>query len=402
MKILFLSQRFLFPMDTGGKIRTGKILEQLSRAHELTVVGNFEPANDAPYLSAMQAVCSRYIPVPWREPRRGQARFYARLARNCLSRYPVTALNDYSSSLEQAVLDTLDGDDYDLAICDFVQSALVFRQVSVLPRLLFQHNVEARIFERHVNNARNWMAREFWRLQHGRMRKFEAAMVRDFDSVIAVSEADADVFRTEYGATNVHAIPTGVDLEFYVPANVAVPSSNEIVFCGSMDWLPNDDGVRFFLDTITPHLDRTVPDWRFTVIGRNPPEWLRRRAAGNERISLTGWVDDVRPFLARAALCVVPLRIGGGTRMKIYEAMAMGKAVVSTTVGAEGLEYTDGNDICIADEAEEFASAIAGLLHDHERRKDMERAARMLVEESFGWATVARRFSAICEQAVGQ
>jgi len=400
VKILFLSQRFLLPMDTGGKIRTGKILEQLSRQHEVTVVGNFDPVKDAPHRAAMEALCHRYVPVSWREPVRGSVAFYLRLARHLLSHHPVTALNDYSPALEQALLDELGSAQFDLALCDFVQSALLFRQVKGMPRLLFQHNVETRICERHVRNAGNAFSRAFWQVQFERMRRFEGEMVRAFDAVIAVSANDAEIFRREFGAGHVDPIPTGVDLDFYASRQQAPADSGNIVFCGSMDWLPNEDGIRYFLDEIAPRLDALHPTWTLTVVGRNPSDALRAAAAKSSRVRLTGWVDDVRPYLEEAALCIVPLRIGGGTRMKIYEAMAMSRAVVSTAVGAEGLDFNDGVDIRLADDPAAFAGAVAGLLADSVARDAMGAAARRLVEEHFGWERVARVFGDLCGEAV--
>ena len=400
MKILFLSQRFLFPMDTGGKIRTGKILEQLSQLHELTVVGNYEPEVDAPHLDEMRAVCQRYVPVAWREPRRGSAGFYLRLMRNLMSGYPVTALNDYSPSLEQALLDALGTTQFDLAICDFVQSALLFRRVNGLPRLLFQHNVESKIFERHWRTARNVISRKFWRIQYDRMDRFEREALARFDAVIAVSENDATIFRNEYGASSVHAIPTGVDLDFYKSGGPAATDSGVIVFCGSMDWLPNEDGIRFFLDEVAPLLDSLCPHWSLTIVGRNPSDWLKGAAAKSGRVTLTGWVDDVRPYLDAAAACIVPLRIGGGTRMKIYEAMAMGRAVISTNIGAEGLDVSDQENILLLDPPQEFAQAVAALLNNAAERDRIGAAARALVEEHFGWRRVAECFSRLCADAV--
>jgi len=225
--------------------------------------------------------------------------------------------------------------------------------------------------------------------------------VRDFDAVIAVSEGDAEVFRTDFGGRNVDAIPTGVDLDFYQ----ASPESSgagckELVFCGSMDWLPNEDAIRFFLEEIAPALDQQIPGWNLTVVGRNPSEWLKRTASENGRVTLTGWVDDVRPYLDAAAVSIVPLRIGGGTRMKIYESMAMSKAVVSTAIGAEGLAVSDGENIHLADTPVDFASAIVRLIEKEAHRKEMESAARALVEAHFGWARVADVFSELCEQTV--
>ena len=401
MKILFLSQRFLLPMDTGGKIRTGKILEQLSQQHDITVVGNFEEAKDALHRTRMASLCRRFVPVVWREPERESLNFYFRVLKHSLSRFPVTALNDYSAALERSLLDTLAEERFDLAICDFVQSALLFRQVKGLPRLLFQHNVETRIAERHMRNAGNALTRFFWRRQYRRMQRFEMQAVRDFDAVIAVSEGDAEVFRTDFGGRNVDAIPTGVDLDFYQASpESAGAGCKELVFCGSMDWLPNEDAIRFFLEEIAPALDQQIPGWNLTVVGRNPSEWLKRTASENGRVTLTGWVDDVRPYLDAAAVSIVPLRIGGGTRMKIYESMAMSKAVVSTAIGAEGLAVSDGENIHLADTPVDFASAIVRLIEKEAHRKEMESAARALVEAHFGWARVADVFSELCEQTV--
>lgn len=398
MRILFLSQRFLLPMDTGGKIRTGKILEQLSREHDIVIVGNYDPEIDGPRLGEMKRFCRRYVPVAWKEPRRGSVAFYWRLAKNLLSKYPVTALNDYSPQLERALLDTLAEEPFDLAICDFVQSALMFKSVSGIPTLLFQHNVEAKIALRHLDAATNVFTRTLWAGQHRRMFAFEAESVRAFDKVIAVSDNDAGIFAAEYGATNAVSIPTGVDVDFYEPGSSAAIKPNRIVFCGSMDWLPNEDGIKYFLAEIAPALSAMDANWELVVVGRNPSEAMKADAAKVGNVELTGWVDDVRPYLREAAVCIVPLRIGGGTRMKIYEAMAMGKAVISTTVGAEGLEVTDNENIRLVDDPAQFAAATSELLQDPVRRDAIGEAARALVVEHFGWSTVATRFGEICRE----
>lgn len=401
MRILFLSQRFLLPMDTGGKIRTGKILEQLSRDHDIVIVGNYDPARDGPRLSEMNRFCRRYVPVPWKEPQRGSIAFYWRLAKNLLSRYPVTALNDYSPKLEHVLLETLREEEFDLAICDFVQSALMFKRVTGIPTLLFQHNVEAKIALRHHDAAGNIFTRTLWSGQHRRMFAFESESVRAFDKVIAVSDNDARIFADEYGADNAVSIPTGVDVEFYEPGETADINPHRIVFCGSMDWLPNEDGIKYFFAEIAPQLSAIEDTWELVVVGRNPSDAMKAEAARFGNVELTGWVDDVRPYLREAAVCIVPLRIGGGTRMKIYEAMAMGKAVVSTTVGAEGLDVVDGTNIRLVDDPTEFAAAIGELLRDHARRDAIGGAARALVVENFGWHKVAARFGEICRETAG-
>lgn len=400
MRIAFLSQRFLLPMDTGGKIRTGKILEQLSKQHEITLIGNYNPKKDASYREQMSRFCHRFVPVEWDEPERGSLGFYARLAKNLCSAYPVTALNDYSKELEKALLSTLQESDFDLAICDFVQSALLFRRVSNMPTLLFTHNVEAKIFERHLEAATNPATKLLWWSQRRRMARFEEDSIKGFDRVIAVSDNDASIFAEEYGADNALSIPTGVDIEFYQPGDPGMSDPSNIVFCGSMDWLPNEDGMRYFLTDIAGLLDKKLKNWTLTIVGRNPSEALQSLAKEFPNVNLTGWVDDVRTYLEAAGVCIVPLRIGGGTRMKIYEAMAMGKAVVATTVGAEGLDGIDGRDIRLVDEPEAIADAIAELVLNADKRQSIEANARRLVAENFSWASVAERFSEICDEAI--
>ncbi len=387
-------------MDTGGKIRTGNILELLSRDHEVVLVGNYDPRTDADHLRDMSRFCSQFVPVQWREPKRGSIGFYLRMAKHFLSTYPITALNDYSRPLEDALLNTLGQGAFDVAICDFVQSALLFQRVTGIPTVLFQHNVEAKIFLRHLEAAEHVFARILWRTQHRRMVTYESKAVSNFDKVIAVSDNDAEIFNKEYGAKNVVSIPTGVDIDFYTPGTSSEVVRNEVVFCGSMDWLPNEDGIRYFLSDIARYLNDVVEDWRLVVVGRNPSESLRNEAEKLGNIKLTGWVDDVRPYLRKAAVCIVPLRIGGGTRMKIYEAMAMSKAVVSTTIGAEGLEVTDGINIRLVDDPKQFAQATAELIVDENKRDAIGNAARNLVVENFGWRAVAEHFANICTDVV--
>ncbi|MEM7466645.1 MAG: glycosyltransferase family 4 protein [Pseudomonadota bacterium] len=400
MRIAFLSQRFLMPMDTGGKIRTGNILEQLNKKHDITWVGNYNPRKDEQYREDISRFCQRFIPVEWNEPERGSPRFYARLAKNLCSTFPVTALNDYSPELEQALLETLAEQEFDLAICDFVQSALLFRQVKNIPTLLFTHNVEAKIFERHLDAAGNPATQLLWWSQQKRMARFEKQSVHKFDRVIAVSDNDAAIFEREYGADNAVSIPTGVDIDFYQPGDPEKSDPHNIVFCGSMDWLPNEDGMKFFLTEIAGLLDARLENWSLTIVGRNPSDAMQALAGQSPNVTLTGWVDDVRTYLETAGVCIVPLRIGGGTRMKIYEAMAMGKAVVATTVGAEGLEGENGRDICLVDQPTDIAEAIVELVLDHDKRRAMEQSARRLVEENFSWARVADRFSEICNETI--
>jgi glycosyltransferase involved in cell wall biosynthesis len=194
-------------------------------------------------------------------------------------------------------------------------------------------------------------------------------------------------------------VPTGVDVEYFRPLDDEI--ENTLVFTGSMDWLPNEDGICYFAQEILPKIRREIPNVKLNIVGRKPSARLQALARGDvNHIHLTGWVDDIRPHLGQGAVCVVPLRIGSGTRLKIFEAMAMAKAVVSTTIGAEGLPVQHGSEILLADTPDAFAESVVILLRDNARRKTLGRAARELVESKYSWASVARQFALALEKAL--
>lgn len=388
------------PMDTGGKIRTGNILKQLSKHHDITLVSNMESSKDDQYLYQIPQFCSKFIPVKWKEIRKYSSLFFLRLFVQMFSIHPVSALNDYSAKLRSVVEKELAHGKYDIAICDFVQSALLFKNVKKIPTLLFQHNVESVISQRHISQSKNSIARFFWWLQWKKMFSFEKKSCLSFKTVIAVSDNDNNLFKALYGAKNGKIIPTGVDLNYYCPSYNTKKIANHIVFCGSMDWLPNEDAVYYFVNEILPILKKEIPNIKFTVIGRNPSTNMIKLEEEIEELSLTGWVDDTRPFIEKGSVFVVPIRIGGGTRMKIYEAMAMGKAVVSTTIGAEGLPLEPGTHLMIENDPDKFANTIVQLIKDEALRDKLSKNAREYVEMNFGWQSVAEVFSKICESTV--
>jgi len=196
----------------------------------------------------------------------------------------------------------------------------------------------------------------------------------------------------------VSEVPTGVDTEYFRSSGKGPRDPHNMVFTGSMDWIPNEDAVRFCVQEILPRIRQAVPDATLTVVGRNPAPSVSALAAQQPGVRVTGRVDDVRPYMERAALYLVPIRIGGGTRLKIFEAMAMGLPVVSTRVGAEGLPVVDGQDIVLADSPVQFADAAIQLLTDPKRAHALGAAASRMVRERAGWDRAAAAFAAICER----
>jgi glycosyltransferase involved in cell wall biosynthesis len=217
-----------------------------------------------------------------------------------------------------------------------------------------------------------------------------------------VSPEDAEVFRRQYGVHDVSSVPTGVDTEFFRPSGREARQPHEIVFTGSMDWMPNEDAIEWFVRDVLPSIRARVPDVSLTVVGRNPPAAVRALQASDTGIIVTGSVPDVRPYMERAAVFIVPIRIGGGTRLKIFEAMGMERPVVSTTIGAEGLPVRDGVDVLLADAPEAFAGAVVSLLLDPALANAIGQAAAAAVRQEYGWDLVAARFAAICRRVATQ
>jgi polysaccharide biosynthesis protein PslH len=217
--------------------------------------------------------------------------------------------------------------------------------------------------------------------------------------VICVSSEDARTLRSEFGIDSISVLPTGVDTDYFRPSEVC-SQRGRMIFVGSMDWDPNEDGVVWFLEEVYPRIRQEMPEAGFYIVGRNPSARLRRIAGEHPHVTVTGRVADVRPYLAASEVVVVPLRVGGGTRIKIPEAMAMAKPVVSTSIGAEGLPFQDGRELCIADQPAEFARTVLRLLANDSLRESISAAARASVVENHGWDHVANSMEAILKQVV--
>ena len=297
----------------------------------------------------------------------------------------------------RAVLADLERDArFDALICDFLFPAINTLDLRLRPRLLFQHNLETRIWERYAATETSSLRRAYFDLQRRRVADFERRACSSYDHCIAVSGLDADAMRRDFGARAVSVVPTGVDVDYFCPR----PGSGAgVVFVGSMDWMPNQDAVRYFAAEVLPLVRREEPDVRFTVVGRSAPADVVELSRSAPGVEVTGFVEDVRPYIARADVVVVPLRVGGGTRIKIYEAMAMGKVVVSTTIGVEGLPVRAGRDLVIADTPEHFAREVLQVLRSPEMRRSLEQRARAYVVENCSWDHGARKFLETVEAA---
>ena len=394
MKILWLNAGLLLPLDKGGKLRTWHLMRHLASRHDITYLSFSDPSHAEEHRIGMSDVCQRLETVPRTDAAKGTLRFYTDAARYVVDPVPYAVAKYRSAEYARRVQELLQTHRFDALVCDFLPPLVNMPRELPCPAILFTHNVEAEIWRRHAETATNPVARQLLGQQWQRMLRFEREALARFDLVLAVSEADRDTFERLYpGALRapVHVVQTGVDTQYFRPAAGPPARRAHLVFTGSMDWLPNEDGMLFFVRDILPLVRQAEPRATLSIIGRAPTPAVRKLAE-QHGIEVTGSVDDVRPHVAAGNVYVVPLRIGGGTRLKIFEAMGMGKAVVSTTIGAEGLPVTHGADIVIADEPATFAAAIVRMIRDDAARTRLEDAARRLVVERYDWSSVAHDF----------
>ncbi len=395
MKILWAGPNFLHPATKGGQIRTLGILRRLSPRHEVHYVAFEDPAHPGAVASAGE-YCARAYPIRHAVSDKRSIQFAAEAASALFSRIPLAVSRFQSAALRHKVEELLGRERFDRMVVDFLAMAPSCPDPG--RSVLFQHNVETMIWRRRAAHARDPFQKIYFSLQARRMFEYERAACRAAGHIIAVSKADADLMRSMFGAGDVSEVPTGVDVEYFARPSPNPPIA-DLVFVGSMDWLPNVDGVAYFVREVLPIIRRRRPECRLAVVGRTPPESILKLGRTVPGVLVTGTVKDVRPYMWGASVSVVPLRIGGGTRLKIYEAMAAGLPVVSTTVGAEGLEVHPPEDIRIADDPREFAAHCLELLEDESRSERQAARAREMVAANCSWERIAKLFEGVLERA---
>ena len=388
MKTLWVKAGKLLPVDTGGKIRSFNILRELATAHEVTPLTYYGGKRDEDYERDIRARFPGAVTIHTAAPDGGALDYLRRLPR----RAPYAVTKFHAPAVEQWLRQALAERRFDVAVCDFLSATLNFPEPLDTPTVLFQHNVESILWRRQAAHEPNWLQRAAFTVEAAKMARYERRAVNRFHHVVAVSEQDREQMMAMTAAERISVVPTGVDLKQFTAAAGARATRPVIVFVGSMDWEANIDGVDFFCRDVWPQVKRAAPDATLRLVGRNPHARVARWA--DDSIEVTGTVPSVVEHYEEAMINIVPLRIGGGTRLKIYEAMAMGKATVSTSIGAEGLDVEDGRDIRLADDAASFAAAIIELIRDDARRRRIEAAAARKAAQ-YDWSMIAGRFAEI-------
>jgi polysaccharide biosynthesis protein PslH len=391
MKILWVKAGKLLPVDTGGKIRSFNILRHLAREHEVTLLSYYGGRRDGEYEAAIAQRLPGAQTIYTAAPEGALALSLDYILR-LPSPAPYAVRKFTHPAVRQQVARRLSDDRLDVAVCDFLAASLNFPENAAAPVILFQHNVETMLWRRMAHTEKAAWRKLSYSIEAWKMSRYETQTLQRFQHVIAVSDHDRDAMLTSSPGCPITVVPTGVDTEQYqvVPPASATPPL--IVFTGSMDWKPNIDAVEYFCREIWPVVLDAYSDARFRIVGRSPHPRVQRLASAS--IEVTGTVPSVTEYLRSATVVIVPLRIGGGTRLKIFEAMAMAKAMVSTSIGAEGLDVSPGRDLLIADDSASFAASILQLLRDPALRRKCEENAAALAAR-YDWSQIARRFAEV-------
>jgi polysaccharide biosynthesis protein PslH len=395
LRILWVKAGKLLPVDTGGKIRSYNILRHLARAHALSLLTYYGGHKDSEYEDSLKREFPNSEAVYTAAPEDTPLAQSLDYLRHVFGTAPFAVSKFTHPATRQLIALRLMDKSFDVAVCDFLSASQNFPENSATAAVLFQHNVETSLWQGLAATESNPVKRVAYRFEARKMANYERLALRRFRHVIAVSEHDRQLMLAMHPSCEISVVPTGVDTEKY---RIAPPSADDpprILFLGSMDWEPNIDAVLYFCRDIFPRILVRFPSAVFQIVGRNPHASVRRLSSHS--VLVTGAVPSVMEYLRDAAVVVVPLRIGGGTRLKIFEAMATGRAVVSTSIGAEGLAVENGRDLTIADDAGSFAEAVVHLLGDSTLRRQYEQAAAGLVAQ-YDWSNVSQQFAAVLQK----
>jgi len=402
-KILFLTSQLPYPPHQGGAIRTYNLVVNLAPRHEIHLLSFVSSPDDLERAAPLRPYCRTIQVVP--VPRRSGLK---RLLTTLFSPLPDMALRLPSAGFRRKLAALLERERFDVVQVESIEMAPYAlgdvgwgtgRPLWVFDDYNAEYVLQQRAFETDVRHPRRWIGALYSFIQWQKLRRYEAAVCRRVDRVVAVSEADRETLQKLGPGTEVTVIPNGVDTRAYDPGQTysLVLEPHSVVFTGKMDFRPNVDAVLWFCHQVLPLIQARVPDVHFYVVGQKPPPRLMA-LAGDPAVTLTGHVEDVRPYIAGAGVYVVPLRIGGGTRLKIMEAMALGQAIVSTSLGCEGYPVTPGRELVVADTPQDFARCVVELLGDARRQEELGRAGRRFVEERYDWRAIAPGLERVYEK----
>jgi len=403
MNLLWFSHFVPFPPRGGGSQRSYHLLRQAAKSHQVHLVAfnlrNYSPGDLAECASEFSKLGASVefwqLPLRWKSPL-----WWFRLLASPLSFNPYNCSSFWSRELAKRWFQTIRRFRPDLIHFDSIDLALFEPVTCGLRKVLNHHNCESAMTDRRAENEPNRIKKLYLRSQARKLHRMERILCPVFSVNLAVSEVDAAVLRSRAPRAHFHIVENGTDTAYFSPQNVREEPLS-IIFAASMRFYPNASATRYLVSKIWPLIKSRRPSARLYLAGQGIPEWMRQLEKTDPNIQVVPSPEDMRPWVARASVFLCPMLDGGGTKLKILDAMAMGKPVVSTSIGCEGLEVSPGQDILVADSPEDFANSVQNLLEDLPMRQRLAVAGRKLVEEQYSWDVIGRHLTDAYNCALG-
>ena len=403
MRILFLSLRCPYPPHRGDRIRSYNFIKQLSKQHAVTLVYFAESETDVESAKHLEPFCER---IEWVRFHRSFA--FLNTGVHCLSKHPLQLHYWYAPQMQRRINELLAQERFELIHAQLFRMGQYVTEVQGPAKVLDLCDSLALNLSRRAELESNpWLAkikldctpkRFLVKLEEKRVRRYEVDIMKAFDCGTVVARFDRDYLLAQDDTLNLSIVPMGVDLDYFQPNPITEPAPM-LLFTGTMNYFPNADAALYFCDEVLPRIREQHPKARFYIVGNHPSEPVKRLEA-QEGVTVTGYVPDVRPYFEKASVFVAPLRAGSGIQTKNLEAMAMGVPVVTTSVGAMGLEADIGKELLVADTPADFAEQVIHLLDNKCLRKTLAQTARTRVENSYSWEAIGERLKQVYAQAL--
>lgn len=390
LNILFFSPTVPYPAIDGGRIRVSNLVSRLCKTNKVTFLTFIALPSDEEGSDYLRQMGIDVIGVRLKHQSQGVA--ILKLLSGIIQRKPLTIAKYYSTDMLKTLKNLLESKDFHVIHFEMLHTGQYISKLDInksnCSTFLGQQNIDSHIWNRLANTEKNPLKKMLFYSQYKAFKRYESRICDDFNACLCVSEQDKAILSSLCPRSNIAIIPNGVDLEYFAPVDVE-EDEKSLVFTGSMDWHPNEDAVLYFCQNIFPIIKAEIPEIKFYIVGSNPTQRVLK-LKNITGVFVTGSVEDVRPYIADSAVYVVPLRIGGGTRLKILQALAMQKAVVSTSIGCEGQELIPGEHLMVSDNSQEFARIVIQLLKDRNLRQNLGKNGRIFVQQKYDWDIIAR------------